>query len=88
MMLFLRPGSQPKMIEIKHLGPRVTEVGDPRYPGGAGQPQPDKVHGLRRPRRDDGVHRILRKVFLKEAHRRAHPHHTGIRNEEIASDEQ
>ena len=44
MVLFLRPFAQAQVLEIKHLGPRVTEISHPRNVGGLGQLPGYQVH--------------------------------------------
>ena len=88
MMLLFRPGAQTQMLEIEHLGPRITEVRNPWDPGGFGKLQSDKMHRLRRSGCHDRIHGMLPEVFLEESDRRAHPHHSRVGDEEIAPDEE
>ena len=72
------------MLEIKYLGPRIPEVGDPRDAGRPGRFPPDQVHGMRRTGADDDVHRMLLQVFPEETDRRTDPANAGIGNEQVA----
>ena len=87
-MLPLRPFAETQMLEIEHLGPRVTEIRHPRNAGRLGKLPGYEVHRLRRAGTYNRVHRILLEVLLQEPDRRPYPCHPRVRNKQIAAQEQ
>ena len=81
-------GTQPQVLVIEHLRPRIAEIGDPTQPEGLFQSQADQVHGMRRARGDHGIHGMLRQILLQETHGRAHPADARVGDETVAPDPQ
>ena len=84
-MLAIRPAGKRKLSVEIDAGPRIAEVGDPRYTGGALHAARDQVHTVGRARADNGIDRMLLHMVLEELDRRLHPPHPGIGNEEVAA---
>ena len=63
-----RPAAEAQMLEIEHFGPRITEIGYPRDPGGESCFPGYQVHGVRGTCADNDVYRMLPEIFFQVFH--------------------